>query len=74
MVNSHLGIKGITKYEKARIVGSRALQLSQGAPLLAKLSEKELKELKYNTVEIAKKEFEQGLIPMEVKRSYPQDK
>ena len=31
-----------TKYELARIIGTRALQLSQGDPLLVKLSEKEL--------------------------------
>jgi DNA-directed RNA polymerase subunit K/omega len=61
----------LTKYERARIIGSRALQISQGAPFLVKLSEKDLKALKYNPVEIAKKELEAGVIPIEVVRPMP---
>ena len=60
-----------TKYEKARIIGSRALQLSEGAPFLLKLTDKKLKELKYNPLEIAKLEFEAGVIPITVKRMLP---
>lgn len=60
-----------TKYEKARIVGARALQLSMGAPFTIKLSEKDLENIRFNTVEIAKLEFEQGLIPITVKRPFP---
>lgn len=57
-----------TKYEKARLIGSRALQLSLGAPMRVKLSEQQLEELRYNPLEIAKKEFAAGVIPMEVVR------
>lgn len=60
-----------SKYEKARMIGSRALQISMGAPFMIKLSPKELEEIKYNPVEIAKKEFEAGVIPIEVKRKMP---
>lgn len=60
-----------TKYETARILGARALQISMGAPFLIKLSEKDLEEIRYNPVEIAKKEFEIGVIPITVKRPYP---
>ena len=63
-----------TKYEKARIVGARALQLSMGAPFMIKLSEKDLKKLHFNTLEIAKLEFEQGLIPITVRRPLPGEK
>ncbi len=63
-----------TKYERARIIGSRALQLSQGAPLLIKLSKKELEGLKYNPVEIAKREYEAGAIPIAVKRVLPHER
>ncbi len=63
-----------TKYEKARIIGSRALQISMGAPFLVKLTEKQLKELNYNPIEIAKLEFKEGLIPMEVKRLKPHER
>ena len=37
-----------TKYEKARMIGSRALQLSQGAPFLIKLNKEGLEKIKYN--------------------------
>jgi DNA-directed RNA polymerase subunit K/omega len=57
-----------TKYERARLIGSRALQISHGAPLLIKLKEKELEDLKYNPIAIAKREFEEGVIPLEILR------
>lgn len=63
-----------TKYEKARMLGSRALQISMGAPFLVKLSEDDLKRIKYNPVEIAKIEFEQGIIPITVKRPLPAER
>ena len=64
--------KNYTKYEKARMVGSRALQLSMGAPFLLKLTEKELEQLKYNPIRIALKEFDAGVIPITVKRPLPE--
>ena len=60
-----------SKYEKARIIGSRALQISMGAPLLIEFSQEQFEELNYNPVEIAKLEFEKGLIPITVKRPLP---
>ena len=61
-----------TKYEQARMVGSRALQLSMGAPFLLNLADKELEELKFNPIQIALKEFEAGVIPITVKRPQPE--
>jgi DNA-directed RNA polymerase subunit K/omega len=61
----------ITKYEHARIVGARALQISMGAPFMVKLSDDDLKRLNYNPVDIAKLEFEKGLIQIDVKRPLP---
>ncbi|MBI4153152.1 DNA-directed RNA polymerase subunit K [Candidatus Woesearchaeota archaeon] len=60
-----------SKYEKARMIGSRALQLSMGAPFLVKLSEEELQKLRFNPIDIAKKEFDEGIIPITVKRPLP---
>ncbi|MBW2975610.1 DNA-directed RNA polymerase subunit K [Candidatus Woesearchaeota archaeon] len=60
-----------TKYEMARILGARALQISMGAPFLIKLGEKDLEGIKFNPVEIAKKEFKEGVIPITVRRPYP---
>ena len=60
-----------TKYEHARIVGARALQISQGAPYMIKLNDDDLKKIGYNPVEIAKLEFDEGLVPITVKRPMP---
>ena len=58
-----------TKYEKARIIGARALQISMGAPFMVKISKKQLAELKYNPIEIAKIEFEKDAVPITVRRN-----
>ena len=70
-LNLSLKDKEFTSYEKARMIGSRALQLAQGAKPVIKISDKEFANLKYNPVEIAKKEFAKGVIPLSVKRSLP---
>ncbi|MBS3106663.1 DNA-directed RNA polymerase subunit K [Candidatus Woesearchaeota archaeon] len=67
-------MENLTKYEKARIIGSRALQISMGAPFLVKLDEKELERIRFNPVEIAKIEFEKGVIPITVKRPHPKSR
>lgn len=63
-----------TKYEKARMIGSRALQIAMGAPPLVKLTKKQLEEIAYNPVEIAKLEYEQGVLPIGVKRKLPYER
>lgn len=60
-----------TKYEIARIIGSRALQIAMGAPYLIKLTEEDLKRLAYNPVEIAKLELKEEILPITVKRPLP---
>lgn len=60
-----------TKYEKARIIGARALQLAMGAPMLVKLTEKDLAMIKFNPIEIAKMEFEKDVLPITIKRPLP---
>lgn len=56
----------LTRYEKARIIGARALQLSMGAPILIKISENFEEPLS-----IAIRELEAGTIPITVKRNMP---
>lgn len=63
--------KKYTKYEMARLTGARALQISMGAPMLIKLSEKDLERIRYNPIEIAKLELEKDVIPITVKRPLP---
>ncbi|MAG19923.1 DNA-directed RNA polymerase subunit K [archaeon] len=60
-----------TKYEKARIIGARALQISMGAPFFLKIDKKLLEELKYNPVEISKLEYEKEVLPITIKRPLP---
>jgi DNA-directed RNA polymerase subunit K len=50
-----------TRYERARIIGARALQISMGAPLLIQTSQ-------IDPLEIALEEFSQNVIPITVKR------
>ncbi len=57
-----------TKFEKARMIGSRALQLSMGAPFLLKLAPEDLQKLNYDCIEIALMEFNEGILPITVKR------
>lgn len=61
-----------TNFEKARLIGARALQISMGAPFAVKLSDDELVALNYNPIAIAKREFEQGKIPIDVRRKLPE--
>jgi DNA-directed RNA polymerase subunit K/omega len=61
----------MTKYEKARLIGARALQLALGAPFLIKLKDSDLKGINYNPIEIAKLEFKKGILPITVKRPMP---
>jgi len=60
-----------TKYERARIIGARALQLAMGAPLLLKLDQHKLEELRFSTLEIAKLEFVKDLLPITIRRPLP---
>ena len=60
-----------TKFEKARMIGARALQIGMGAPFLINLTKKDLKRINYNPIEIAQMEFEEKKIPLKVIRELP---
>ncbi len=51
----------MTRFERARVLGSRALQLSLGAPPLVSSTE-------VDPLRIAQKEMEMGVIPLAVTR------
>jgi DNA-directed RNA polymerase subunit K len=53
----------LNKYERARIIGARGLQISLGAPVLMDVPKKVTAPL-----DIAKMELEGGVIPIAVKR------
>lgn len=61
--------KKYTRYEKARIIGARALQISMGAPVLVEVPENIA-----NPIDIALFEFEKDAIPITVVRRLPGEK
>jgi DNA-directed RNA polymerase subunit K len=52
-----------TRFEKARIIGARALQITMGAPVLIKVNKGVI-----DPVKIALMEFEKGVLPISVLR------
>jgi DNA-directed RNA polymerase subunit K len=52
-----------TKFEKARIIGARSLQIAMGAPILIKRPKDMI-----NPIDIAELEFENDVLPITVKR------
>ena len=61
-----VGPPKITRFEKARLVGARALQISMGAPILIEPKEGEI-----NPIEIAIEELNIGLLPITIRRTLP---
>ena len=53
-----------TRFERARIIGARALQIGAGAKPFVDIKTE-------SPVRIAEIEFEKGLVPLEVKRKMP---
>jgi DNA-directed RNA polymerase I, II, and III subunit RPABC2 len=60
-----VGPPKLTRYEKARIVGARALQIAMGAPMLVEPSTFS------NPIDIALSELESGVLPMTIRRALP---
>jgi DNA-directed RNA polymerase subunit K len=63
--------QNFTKYEMARIIGARALQIAMDAPLLLKVSEEKLKEIKYDALKMAQMELDSGVLPISINRPTP---
>ena len=61
-----IGPPKVTRFERARIVGARALQISMGAPLLI-----EVPEGLRTSVDLAMKELEGGVLPITIRRRLP---
>ncbi|MCK4424353.1 DNA-directed RNA polymerase subunit K [Candidatus Bathyarchaeota archaeon] len=61
-----IGPPKLTRFERARIAGARALQISMGAPILVELSEN-----MSNPIDIALKELETGVLPITIRRTLP---
>lgn len=54
----------LTRFEVARIISARALQIALGAPVLVKSD-------KIDAIELAKEEFRREVVPVTIRRSLP---
>ena len=63
-----------SKYERARILGARALQISMDAPLLMKMDEKLLDNLNYDPLKLAETELDSGVLPITINTPMPEKK
>jgi DNA-directed RNA polymerase subunit K/omega len=61
-----IGPKKLTRFERARIVGARALQISMGAPVLLDVPES----IK-SPIELAELELQEGALPISIRRALP---
>ena len=61
-----IGPRKLTRFERARIIGARALQVSLGAPILAEIADSMI-----DPVDISLAELEEGVLPMTLRRALP---
>jgi DNA-directed RNA polymerase subunit K len=54
----------LTRFEVARILGARSLQISLGAPVLIKTEDTD-------PIKVARSEFKTNMVPMTIKRRLP---
>ena len=61
-----IGPPKMTRFEKARIVGARSLQISMGAPILIEVTKTDT-----NPIDIAVKELKAKTLPITIRRTLP---
>lgn len=54
----------LTRFEVARLLGARSLQISLGAPVLVKTEE-------IDSIKVAELEFKEKMLPITIKRKMP---
>ena|SRR3989338_843188 len=63
-----------SKYETARILGARALQIAMNAPLLIKITEEDLEKINFDAIKIAEIELNSGILPISIYKPFPKKK
>jgi len=61
-----IGPRKLTRFEKAKVISARALQIAMGAPVLINIPESE-----DSPIEIALLELKEGILPISIRRSLP---
>ena len=69
-----MNIEKFTRYEKARILGARALQIAMNAPLLIKITPEDLEKINYDSLKIAEIELESNALPISIHKPFPKKK
>lgn len=59
-------VRRLTRFERARVIGLRALQLTLGAPPLIDLGD-----APWDPLEVATRELENRLLPLSLRRTFP---
>jgi DNA-directed RNA polymerase subunit K/omega len=62
-----IGPPRMTRFEKARIVGARALQIAMGAPVLTEIAGL----VSSGSIDIAVKELKEKVLPITIRRRLP---
>ena len=63
-----------SKYERARILGARALQIAMNAPILIKISQEDLEKINFDALKIAEVELNSGILPISINKPFPKKK
>lgn len=66
--------QNFSKYENARILGARALQIAMNAPLLIKIEQKDLEKINFDALKIAEIELNSNILPISIKKPFPEKK
>jgi DNA-directed RNA polymerase I, II, and III subunit RPABC2 len=61
-----VGPAKLTRFERARIVGARALQIAMGAPIII-----EVPKARGGPIDIALLELDSGILPITIRRTLP---
>jgi len=61
-----IGPKKLTRFERAKVVSARALQIAMGAPVLIDVSQESI-----SPIDIALLEMQEGVLPISICRSLP---
>ena len=69
-----MALEQFSKYERARIIGARGLQISMDAPLLIDMEEKEMNNLNFDPLKLAEAELNAGILPISINRPLPERK
>ena len=62
----YIGPSKLTRFERARIVGARSLQIAMGAPIII-----EVPEARAGPIDIALLELESEILPLTIRRTLP---